>query len=424
MTDQQSANMMSFTGNKDLSTPAMDHLASIGTVFDNAYCSNPVCMPSRISLFSGQYPSALNVKANCVPKLDKDPVYLGNCLGNLLGNAGYSTFYGGKQHFVYQAEELGFEVFTRDERHELARSTAEILQNYNSDKPFFLVASLINPHDICAVTIHDPDSYSDEKKTTHSYMSYESLEYEVYKLWYDAKQLSLDELPELPANFESQNAEPDAITELVEQRNFKHYARHHWTERKWREHRYVYCRLTELVDKQIQTILDNVPENTLIIFTSDHGDHDGAHHLEHKSTFYEEATKTPLIIAKPDAQKNDAKVSRQLCSNAFDVYATICDYAGVQVSREVETSYSLRQIIEGKADKTERKLLKIECEFGNAMHSSDKVYTKYFRGKNSEQLYDLSKDPGQMHNYINDPAYKQELAALKKSLEEEIMIKY
>ena len=241
-------------------------------------------------------------------------------------------------------------------------------------------------------------------------------------MWHDVKQLSDDQLPELPTNFELQDSEPDAISELIEQRNFKHYVRNHWTERKWREHRYVYCRLTELVDKQIQKILDNVPENTLIIFTSDHGDHDGAHRLEHKSTFYEEATRTPLIIAKPNATKSNAKVSEQLCSNAFDVYATVCDYAGIQVPQEVEKNYSLKGIIEGVIDKSGRELLKIECEFGTAIHSSYKLYVKYFRGKNSEQLYDLTRDPGQMNNYIKCSEYQNELSVFKKALRESIVI--
>ena len=423
ITDQQSADMMSCVGNKDLNTPAMDYLASIGTRFDKAYCSNPVCQPSRISLFSGHYPSVLNIKSNDRPEIKTPSGYFKNCLGNLLKNAGYNTFYGGKQHFVYKPHEIGFDLFSTDERHQLAQSASEILRNYDSEKPFFMGVSLVNPHDICAMSIHDPDSYSDEKDPDRHFMNYKNIEYEVYKMWHDVKKLDDDQLPELPANFQLQNNEPDAISELIEQRNFKHYLRHHWTERKWREHRYVYCRLTELVDKQIQTILDSVPDNTLIIFTSDHGEHDGAHRLDHKSTFYEEVTRVPLIIAKPNAVSSDAKINEQLCSNAFDVYATICDYAGIQVPEEVEVSYSLRSIIENKSENTGRELLKIECEFGTAVHSYDKVYAKYFRGENSEQLYDLVKDPGQMNNYIDHPEYQDDISILKKALSESIVIR-
>ena len=65
-------------------------------------------------------------------------------------------------------------------------------------------------------------------------------------------------------------------------------------------HRWAYCRLTERVDKQVQAVLDAVKEsgqeeNTLILFSSDHGDMDGAHRLEHKSLLYEESANIPFL---------------------------------------------------------------------------------------------------------------------------------
>ena len=63
-TDQQSANMMSCTGNRFLKTPNMDRLAAAGLRFERAYCTNPVCLPSRFSLMTGLYPGEINMYHN------------------------------------------------------------------------------------------------------------------------------------------------------------------------------------------------------------------------------------------------------------------------------------------------------------------------------------------------------------------------
>ena len=74
LTDQQSHTMMSCACNKYLKTPAMDSLANEGVMFDKAYCTNPVCIPSRFSIFSGQYPSAVNFCSNNVSNVDENKI--------------------------------------------------------------------------------------------------------------------------------------------------------------------------------------------------------------------------------------------------------------------------------------------------------------------------------------------------------------
>ena len=89
ITDQQSSESMSFNiGNKYLNTPNMDHLAKHGVSFTNAYCANPLCIPSRSSMFTGRYPHELDIQANENKKLDAGEF---PTLGNLMTNAGYAT---------------------------------------------------------------------------------------------------------------------------------------------------------------------------------------------------------------------------------------------------------------------------------------------------------------------------------------------
>ena len=86
-TDQQSATMMSCTGNPWLYTPAMDRLAARGVRFDRAYAANPVCSPARFSMVTGRYPSDIGMRANGSDAFDDSIKAEG--LGHRLREAGY-----------------------------------------------------------------------------------------------------------------------------------------------------------------------------------------------------------------------------------------------------------------------------------------------------------------------------------------------
>ncbi|MGD8237584.1 MAG: sulfatase-like hydrolase/transferase, partial [Armatimonadota bacterium] len=300
ITDQQSATMMSCAGNPWLETPAMDGLAATGTRFERAYVTNPVCLPARFSFLTGKYPSVVGVRHNGskpTPLVSEMPR---RSLGWILRGAGYETAYGGKIHLpgpMRNIEDCGFTYLTPDQRWPLAASCAEFLKA-DHDKPFLLVASFINPHDICYMAIRDqsPDS---------------ALAKRVPPPLDEAMQLP-DGVPEdefyrrhcppLPPNHEPTDGEPDGVRQLLNMRQFRLRARQNYDERQWRLHRWAYCRLTERVDAQIGTVLQALrgsgqEQNTVVVFTSDHGDMDSAHKLEHKTVFYEEAARIPMIIS-------------------------------------------------------------------------------------------------------------------------------
>ncbi len=284
LTDQQSAEMMSCAGNPYLNTPAMDSLASSGVRFEKTYCTNPVCVPSRFSLMTGRMPSEIALRSNedshiqCIPEDIKE-----KGLGYLARKAGYDPAYGGKVHLPkMSAEDIGFNNITDDERKELAQVCADFIKE-KREKPFFLVASFINPHDICYMAIRDENPNAEFFK--YVVKELEALD-EALKL---PENMSEEEFfnkycPPLPDNFEPQEDEPEAVDYLLNQRTFKKKAREEYSEKRWRLHRWAYCRLTEMVDTQIGQVLDAVKasgkdEETVIIFTSDHGDMDSAHRL-------------------------------------------------------------------------------------------------------------------------------------------------
>jgi len=225
--------------------------------------------------------------------------------------------------------------------------------------------------------------------------------------------------PPLPPNYEIQENEPEAIALQHEQpgRYFKREARKHYTDRDWRRHRYVYCRLTELVDALIGKLINALKEsgqyeNTVIIFSTDHGDLDSSHRLEHKEILSEECCRVPLIVT-PVAVPGSIDTGH-LVSTGLDIIKTILDYAGISETRfKDELSHlrgkSLKPLVENKDNYVSRDYLKIESRMGKSIVSRNYKYAVYNAGKNNEQLYDRINDPGEMRNAINDADKQQVL---------------
>jgi len=414
-TDQQSRHMMSCAGNDYVRTPAMDSLAEVGTRFTKAYCSNPVCVPSRFSLFTGRMPSEIKLRGNGpvgVPEIDPEIKQTG--LGWALRQGGYDAIYAGKQHLPkMQAEDLGFDILTSDERDELAEVTSDFVSR-SHDKPYCLVASFINPHDICYMAIRE-HAVGDTQQGIMSRATVPLTELDAAMA--TAEGIPEDEFfathcPPVPPNFDPQEDEPEAVRSLLEQRQFRIHARTAWDEKKWRMHRWAYARLTERVDGQISQLLDTLREspdrdNTVIIFTSDHGDHDSSHRMEHKTAPYEEAAGIPLIICQPDAPQGVTDETH-LASNGLDLYPTVCDYAGIEVPAHI-TGMSLRPVVEGGDLPRPREYVKVESEIGIMIRTDRLKYLRCYEGERAEQLYDLHNDPYETRNAANDPGLRDEL---------------
>ena len=129
ITDQQSATMMSCTGNSHLKTPAMDRLAAGGIRFERAYPANPVCLPTRFSFFTGHMPSKAGIGLNEDGQRPVPKRFAENAMGRLFREAGYETVYGGKVHLPkgMELDAIGFRKLTGDQRGPLAGRCAKFL---------------------------------------------------------------------------------------------------------------------------------------------------------------------------------------------------------------------------------------------------------------------------------------------------------
>ena len=402
-TDQQYAGAMSCTGNPDLHTPAMDSIAEAGVRFEQAYCTYPLCTPSRASMWTGRMPHEVGVRWNFDSMTDTARQ---QGLGHILSAAGYECVYGGKWHIpdvLEIPEGHGFRSICNINDNLLADRCVDFLKGRH-EKPFFLVASFDNPHNIM--------DWVQERVLP----------------WGPIPDVPvLENCPNLPPNHAVPPFEP-AVIRLQHRAEPVHSFVLDLTPEQWRRFRYAYYRLIEKVDRGIGRVLDalhetGLDEDTLVIFSSDHGDHHGAHSLYCKTFLYEEATRVPLLISMKGVAKVGHVDTAHLISNGLDLFPTVCDYAGAEVPEGLE-GRSLRPLLEeGElADwrshlVAETWLNRLDCA-GRMVRSESYKYIVYCWGTHREQLFDLENDPGEMVNLAVESRYKGVLDEHRRHLRE------
>ena len=343
ITDQQRADMLSCAGNPYVKTPAVDSLAESGVRFGMAYCANPVCSPSRFSMLTGVMPSRIGMDRNMDIRPSRTGDELLHCaLGRVFREAGYETVYGGKTHLpMRDVKAYSFNYLTPNEREGLANACAKFLGQPH-DRPFLLVASFINPHDICYMAIEAAARGTGKPPAVQAGAAEDLAPSEAMRL---PQGISREEFfgrlcPPLPANHGIPQGEPPVVRQ-GDWRSFRQYVAQHWTDEEWRLHRWTYARLVERADAQIGKVLAalrsaGLEEKTLVVFTSDHGDMDAAHKLEHKAMPYEEAMHVPLVARWKGVIPAGRVDTTHIVSTGLDLIPTLCDFAGVPVPQSLK----------------------------------------------------------------------------------------
>lgn len=390
MTDQQFGGAMSCAGNTDLHTPAMDRIAQNGTRFDQAYCTYPVCIPSRLSLLSGRMPYELGYREwgdGIAPEFERQQ------LGFLFADAGYECAYGGKLHAPGNDPTThGFRNICPQDDTRLAQACIDFLDEPH-EGPFLLVASLDNPHNICEWARH------------------QNLP------WGDVPDAPLDDCPNLPINYAIPPYEPQVIR-TIQSRFPLAYPMKGSSPEAWRQYRNAYYRLIEKADGEVGRILEalernGLAEDTLVIFTSDHGDGHGAHQWNQKSLLYEESVRIPLIVSHP-AISHCGTDDSHLVSNGLDILPTLLDFADIAPPPDLP-GRSLRSLISGNETPGWRDELIVEAwpfqgdpgrTLGRMVRTAEYKYAVYAWGRYREQLFDVREDPGEMVNLAVQTRYR------------------
>jgi arylsulfatase A-like enzyme len=304
-------------GSNWVKTPNLDRLAKRGVSFMESHVNNPVCSPQRASLFTGRMSTETGVPINN-RGIDQRIPNMGQWLAQ---ESNYERYYCGKWHaggpWNYPSAAgprkiPGFECIPIGDTHcgdfndyAVSGTTAGFLNNYRKDQPFLFVAGLMNPHDICFWT--------------------PPLGGGVITPGQDVFGLG-DALPPLPPNLNYDFAEPYEVSESYDEPRIRE-----WSAMHWRNYAYEYYRMVEKVDADVGRILDAVDsreDETVIIFTSDHGEGLGRHERIQKWHPFEHSLKVPLIISWPGTGAEDY-CDRQHLVQGVDLMATVCDIAGI-----------------------------------------------------------------------------------------------
>lgn len=404
MTDQWRGQATGYAGDKNVITPHLNQLASVSVNVKNAVSGMPVCTPYRASLITGQYPLTNGVFMNDV-MLDTNAV----TIAKVYRQYGYNTGYIGKWHidghgrntYIPESRRQGFEYWkvlecTHDynksmyysgnsEEKRLWEGYDAIAQSDDacgyiedqsgSQQPFMLFISLAPPH--------DPYQTAPEK----------------YRKMYENKTI------EINANV------PVAMREKA-QKDLKGYYAH-------------ISAIDECIGKIWQTLKErNIEENTILIFTSDHGDLLGAHGKWNKQQPYEESIRVPFLIHFPAVFGNAAR-SSPILLNSPDIMPTLLGLCGLPIPLTVE-GVDFSAVLKGiRKNRVKGTLISCVQPFGQW---NRKIGGKEFRGIVTEQytyvkdlkgpwlLFDNLKDPLQLQNLCGNPDFRKIEQKLERQL--------
>jgi arylsulfatase A-like enzyme len=397
--DQLRAEALSCAGDPNVETPNIDRLADEGALFERAYTPYPVCSPARASILTGMHGHEHEMISNTYLKL-RLPTEL-TTVAESLGEVGYDTGYVGKWHLDGTDDVPGhvppgprrqgfefWEGFNRGHQHLKGHPhfdddgsvewedgyqpeiQADIAIDYiesERENPFFCFLSWGPPH----TPFEAPDEYS---------------------AMYDADDLDLR--PNVP-----QREAAEVRRDLVE-----------------------YYGMVTSLDDQVGRLLDTleregVADDTLVVFTSDHGEMMGSNGEHHKGIPHEESVHVPLVVRYPDGvepQETDTLAS------LIDLYPTLCDYADAPVPEEQVTGESLRPVLDGEEAGRDRLYIEGALPFDHTWRAvrTDSHMLAVDRHVETTHLYDTDADPYQQENLAGEAPDLE--ARLREALFEEM----
>ena len=435
LTDQWNPRMLGCYGDDKVRTPNIDQLAAEGMRFDAAYTQSPVCMPSRVSLASSQYPHNHGLWSNMTGfRFPAERI----TIHRDVKNAGYFTAKVGKFHY----EEPGMH---HDDPDAWYRSlgldhACELPEPYGT--PWY-----VNPYsehlkskgllrgfldDLCRrfesgdATVVGPAPIPPEDHAD-SFVAQNAIK--AIDACPEGKPLNLCVSfpgPHSPFDAPGEYATMFAPEDMVLAPNVPETIRqgdHCYDRNHIRRAQANYYGKIKLIDDAIGAIIGKLIErgnwnNTFVVFTADHGDNLGAHGRFFKGTFNDESVRLPLILRWPGHIPEGG--ATDALAQLIDINPTLVDAAGGKQSPH-KCGNSLMPLATGSEDRVHDCIF---SEIGNSGHRNymvrDPQY-KWFRRSGEEHLYDLRNDPYELNNLIDDPEHHSDASGLRARLGEFLM---
>jgi len=454
ISDQFRGDCMSCAGNSLLPTPNLDRLAREGVRFTDSNCSYPVCVPSRTEILTGWSSASTHVYGNEAAKdMVNDP---GPSFDNLLHDRGYMSRYYGKWHAPYKMtqtydnkvapipnlpgipnEHRDFMAFLDQHVPRRAPRKGELI-NLDYNRPY-------RPYPVDTFYAQAQQGKilggRIKKRSQQGVIGVVDVpaQFSMAAFPVDSTLPALDEMKEGPFSLTCSIGPPHPPFLAVEPyadmfpfanmplpKNLTPAGRwspyrlraetmaHYHNADYVRQFTSAYYAMVKDVDHQIGRILDKLDElkltqNTLVIFTADHGEMLGAHGLVSKMAFYQEAVRVPLLMRMPGVITPGSVVNQPVCGR--DLFATILDYLGTKAPER--DGYSLRPLIEGSGPAGPDYRVS-EWATDPATHSNVPNYMvrtpdwKLMMASSPDSramdaLFDMKNDPYEMHNLLGSP---------------------
>ncbi len=410
---------MGYCGNKIVSTPSIDNLASQGTFFRNAFSSTPISSASRASILTGLHERTHRYSFQTGPIDDR---FLENAYPLKLKEAGYHTALFGKlgvnctdaealfdeiedydRNNAIKEDGYHYKTLNNDTVH-LTRYTGQkgldFIEKQNGDNPFFLALCFSAPH------AHDSAKQ---------------------QYFWDEGQEDLYNDVTVPDPIMSENKYFESLPEAVK----NGFSRLRWTWRFDTPEKYQfmmkgYYRMIAGVDQEIAKVRNmlekkGLDDNTVIVFMGDNGYFLGERQIADKWMMYDLSVRIPLIIYDPRIDKH-IEVEQQVIN--VDIPSTFVDIAGGEIPSQWQGK-SLKGLLKNKNYKMKRDTILIEhlwempdipsCE---GVRTDEWKYFRYVNDERIEELYNLKKDPNEEFNLSKDKKYAKVLLNLRNKTDE------
>jgi choline-sulfatase len=449
MTDQHTPSALGIQGSTVAKTPHLDALAQTGVRFDHAYCADPVCVPSRASLLTGLYTHNHKTYDNQTPW-----PFENKTMAHALSEAGYMTALIGKMHFV-DAQTHGFDykldfndwyqslgprtrlraeeivdpnsgsglpqiddlwrdqgdpwtgVIEHDNREGyvavgrisalpeqdhfesfVARESIRFLRNHGAKQPFFLTCSFLKPHDPFMPAERFAKMFHPQEMNLPA-------------SW---NKVDLSTVPRfIQDNIRYNSATPELIApEAAKIRIALYYA--------------GLAQADDCIGKVLQELQTlGLDQDTIVIYTSDHGEMLGTHGLWQKDIFYEPSAGVPLIVRAPGVTPKNAVCETPV--SLVQMFRTVTDLCGLPAAPGLDGSGfadSLRNPQETKDNEIFAELDLNGRRAGYMIRAGNFKYCYYVH--DTPELYDLHADPDEMRNLAQLPEYKSQAQQMQERL--------
>ena len=437
-------NMLGCYGDPKARTPNIDRLAARGVRFDRSYCTFPLCGPSRNSMLTGLYPNSTGILTNS--QIFRQSIPSQHSLSQVFRLSGYFAARIGKLYHYNVPNSIGTnghddpgswelelnpagvdrlehhpDIFTltpgqfggtlswfaspkSDQYHTdglMAEDAQWVLERCakRKDRPFFLAVGFFRPH-TPYVAPKDP-----------------------YFGWYPEKDMRVvanvkeDQADIPPAGLGSYKKEQDKLTDDLRRQSLQAY----------------YASIS-FMDAQVGRVVDSLDQlgladNTIIVFTSDHGYHTGEHGLWQKMSLFEESARVPMLIVAPGVTAKGG-VAKSPVSH-IDLFPTLTELCGLKAPSNIQgqslvpmlkdpsltgRGWAITQVTRGGAGAAQNSKANDKRFFGYSLRTARWRYTEWDDGKQGRELYDHDADPFEQTNLASKVEHAKTVDELSKQV--------